>query len=102
MSNVIALCNASDLKEGGEAVPFDVIYAGQTCRAFAIRFEGRPHAYLNRCAHVAMSPTAFLTTPASGCCAPRMVRCTAPTRASAAAGRAGVDWSRYKFPSMTV
>lgn len=54
MSNVIALCNASDLKEGGEAVPFDVIYAGQTCRAFAIRFEGRPHAYLNRCAHVAM------------------------------------------------
>lgn len=50
----IALCRASDLAEGGEAVPFDVSYAGQTCRAFAIRFEGRPHAYLNRCTHVAM------------------------------------------------
>lgn len=50
----LALCNTRDLLEGGEAVPFDVNYAGQTCRAFAIRFEGRPHAYLNRCTHVAM------------------------------------------------
>jgi nitrite reductase/ring-hydroxylating ferredoxin subunit len=50
----IALCNATDLLEGGNAVPFDVVFAGQTCRAFAVRFEGRPHAYLNRCAHVAM------------------------------------------------
>jgi nitrite reductase/ring-hydroxylating ferredoxin subunit len=53
----IPLCNAVDLTEGAEgglAVPFDVHYAGQTCRAFAVRFEGKPHAYLNRCAHVAM------------------------------------------------
>jgi nitrite reductase/ring-hydroxylating ferredoxin subunit len=48
------LCNAADLVEGGLAVPFDVVYAGQTCRAFAIRFEGQPQAYLNRCTHVAM------------------------------------------------
>lgn len=54
MSELIALCNASDLQEGGEAVPFDVVFGGQTCRAFAIRFEGRAHAYLNRCSHVAM------------------------------------------------
>ena len=51
---LIPLCNAADLRESGEAVPFDVVFAGQTCRAFAIRFEDRPHAYLNRCAHVAM------------------------------------------------
>ncbi|WP_295985015.1 Rieske 2Fe-2S domain-containing protein [uncultured Variovorax sp.] len=50
----IPLCNASDLAEGGLAVPFDVVYGGETCRAFAIRFEGRPHAFLNRCTHVAM------------------------------------------------
>ena len=50
----VDLCNSRDLLEGGEAVPFDVEYGGQTCRAFAIRFEGRPHAYLNRCTHVAM------------------------------------------------
>jgi nitrite reductase/ring-hydroxylating ferredoxin subunit len=51
---LIALCNSSELVEAGLAVPFDVNYAGQTCRAFAVRFEGRPHAYLNRCTHVAM------------------------------------------------
>ena len=48
------LCQSGDLVEGGLAVPFDVVYAGQTCRAFAIRFNGLPHAYLNRCSHVAM------------------------------------------------
>ena len=55
MSNsVIPLCNSKDLKEGDLAVPFDVAYEGQTCRAFAIRFEGQAQAYLNRCTHVAM------------------------------------------------
>ena len=50
----IPLCPASALVERGTAVPFDVIYAGQICRAFAIRFNGQAHAYLNRCTHVAM------------------------------------------------
>ena len=54
MSTRHPLCHSDDLSEGGEAVGFDVVYAGQTCRAFAIRFEGAPHAYLNRCTHVAM------------------------------------------------
>lgn len=48
------LCNSHDLVDGGRAVAFDVNYAGQTCRAFAVRFQGQPHAYLNRCSHVAM------------------------------------------------
>jgi nitrite reductase/ring-hydroxylating ferredoxin subunit len=48
------LCPAAELIEGGLAIPFDVIYAGQTCRAFGVRFEGLPQAYLNRCSHVAM------------------------------------------------
>ncbi len=50
----VALCNSSDLQEGGRAVSFDLVYGGQTCRAFAVRFESRVHAYLNRCTHVAM------------------------------------------------
>lgn len=50
----LPLCPSADLQEGGLAVPFDVVYHGQHCRAFAIRFEGRVHAYLNRCAHVPM------------------------------------------------
>ena len=53
-SQPLALCNSTDLVEGGRAVSFDLQYGGQTCRAFAIRFEGRVHAYLNRCTHVAM------------------------------------------------
>ncbi len=48
------LCRSADLLDSGLAVPFDVVYGGQTCRAFAIRFQGQVHAYLNRCAHVAM------------------------------------------------
>lgn len=50
----VALCNSRDLAEGGAAVPFDVLYQGQTCRAFAVRWRGQAHAYLNRCTHVAM------------------------------------------------
>lgn len=64
--NAVALCNSSDLVDGGLAVPFDVIFQGQTCWAFAIRFEGQVHAYLNRCAHVAMEmdfqPNRFFDT----------------------------------------
>jgi len=50
----LPLCRSADLRDGAQAVPFDVVYAGQTCRAFAIRFEGQVRAYLNRCTHVAM------------------------------------------------
>ena len=52
--SAIALCNGAELVDGGQAVPFDVIFQGQTCRAFAVRYKGQVHAYLNRCAHVAM------------------------------------------------
>ena len=51
---VIPLCNSADLLDSGLAVTFDVVYQGMTCRAFAVRFNGKPHAYLNRCSHVAM------------------------------------------------
>jgi len=51
---LIPLCNSTDLVNSGPAVGFDVVYAGQTCRAFAIRYQGQVHAYLNRCTHVAM------------------------------------------------
>ena len=53
-ARALVLCQSSELQEGAEAVPFDVKYLGQTCLAFAIRFEGRVHAYLNRCSHVPM------------------------------------------------
>lgn len=48
----IELCAASELQERGKAVVFDVLLWRETARAFALRFEGRPVAYVNRCAHV--------------------------------------------------
>ena len=51
---VIPVCASAELHDGGLAVPFDVRYQGQSCRAFAIRYQGQVHAYLNRCTHVAM------------------------------------------------
>ncbi|WP_370679645.1 Rieske (2Fe-2S) protein [Comamonas sp. GB3 AK4-5] len=50
----VDLCTSTDLVERGMAVPFDVIFSGQTWRAFAVRYQGVAHAYLNRCTHVAM------------------------------------------------
>jgi nitrite reductase/ring-hydroxylating ferredoxin subunit len=53
-SSPIPLCASTDLQNSGLAVPFDVSYAGQTCTAFVVRYQGTVHAYLNRCSHVAM------------------------------------------------
>lgn len=50
----IPLCSSAALVEAGQAIPFDVMYLGQTCRAFAVRYGGQVHAYLNRCTHVPM------------------------------------------------
>lgn len=47
------LCAAAELEERGRAHVFDVLLWGQPARAFALRFDGRVVAYLNRCAHVA-------------------------------------------------
>ena len=48
----IGLCPSADLVEGGLAVAFDVVRYGQVSRAFAVRYQGRVHAYLNRCTHL--------------------------------------------------
>src|SRR5437763_9804457 len=46
------LCAASELVEKGSALLFDVLHFREPARAFALRFEGRVVAYLNRCVHV--------------------------------------------------
>jgi nitrite reductase/ring-hydroxylating ferredoxin subunit len=50
----IKLCCSRELIDGGLVIPFDVEYSSRIMRAFAIRFRGKPHAYLNECSHVAM------------------------------------------------
>jgi nitrite reductase/ring-hydroxylating ferredoxin subunit len=46
------LCRSDELQERGTAVVFDVLQWGEAVRAFALRFDGEVHAYLNRCVHV--------------------------------------------------
>jgi nitrite reductase/ring-hydroxylating ferredoxin subunit len=46
------LCASAELAERGRAFVWDVLQWGQPARAFALRFDGRVVAYLNRCAHV--------------------------------------------------
>lgn len=48
----IPLCAADALVERGRGHVFDVRLWGQPARAFALRFDGRVVAYVNRCAHV--------------------------------------------------
>jgi nitrite reductase/ring-hydroxylating ferredoxin subunit len=48
----LPLCASSELPEKGRALLFSVLYFGAPARAFALRFDGRVVAYLNRCAHV--------------------------------------------------
>ncbi|HPO17835.1 MAG TPA: Rieske 2Fe-2S domain-containing protein [Rubrivivax sp.] len=48
------LCASAALAERGRAHVFDVLQYGQPVRAFALRFDGKVVAYLNRCLHVPM------------------------------------------------
>ncbi len=46
------LCDSAALTERGKAYTWDVLQWGRPARAFALRFDGRVVAYLNRCVHV--------------------------------------------------
>ena len=54
LGEAIALCNSGDLINRGDAVPFAVVYFGQSCRGFAVRYGAHAYASLNRCLHVPM------------------------------------------------
>ncbi|MHB8727466.1 MAG: Rieske (2Fe-2S) protein [Sulfuricaulis sp.] len=45
------ICRGRELVERGRGVRFKVLRHGVETPAFAIRFNGKVHAYLNRCAH---------------------------------------------------
>jgi len=48
------ICPAGTLLDSGKGVRFEVEYFGEPAPAFVVRYKGRVHGYLNRCAHVAM------------------------------------------------
>ena len=48
----LVVCASDALADGGDGVRFAVQRGRETAPAFAIRYEGRVYAYVNRCAHV--------------------------------------------------
>ena len=63
-SSYVGACSA--LKEGENGLRFDVKNAdGEELPAFAVRFDGRYFAYINRCGHIAIQldfmPGAFFS-----------------------------------------
>jgi nitrite reductase/ring-hydroxylating ferredoxin subunit len=46
------ICDGAEVLEGGKGIRFTVERHGRAEPAFAIRFDGTVHAYVNRCAHV--------------------------------------------------
>ena len=48
------ICPGTALVEGGQGWRFEVDGEGGKTPAFAVRYRGQVHAYLNRCAHVPM------------------------------------------------
>ncbi len=48
------ICASGDLADAGKGVRFEVPVGRQLAAAFVVRHEGTVHAYLNRCAHVAL------------------------------------------------
>ena len=48
----VRLCASEDLADRGRAVGFEVMHFRERARAFVLRHDERPVAYLNRCLHV--------------------------------------------------
>lgn len=48
----IPICASTALTDGGKGIRFLVTAGGEDTTGFVIRYNGKVHAYLNRCAHV--------------------------------------------------
>lgn len=48
----ILICAADAVLEGGRGVRFPVTAGGDDATGFVVRYNGKAHGYLNRCAHV--------------------------------------------------
>jgi nitrite reductase/ring-hydroxylating ferredoxin subunit len=46
------ICSSEALIDSGAGVRFETEYFGEQSPAFAVRYEGKVHAFLNRCPHV--------------------------------------------------
>jgi nitrite reductase/ring-hydroxylating ferredoxin subunit len=48
----VFICDGDQVAEGGKGVRFPVTAFGDAATGFVVRYDGKPYAYLNRCAHV--------------------------------------------------
>jgi nitrite reductase/ring-hydroxylating ferredoxin subunit len=48
----VFICDGTEVAEGGKGVRFPVMAYGDAATGFVVRYDGKPYAYLNRCAHV--------------------------------------------------
>lgn len=48
----VLICESGLVLEGGKGVRFPVTAFGDPATGFVVRYDGKPYAYLNRCAHV--------------------------------------------------
>ena len=48
----VLVCASELVTEGGKGVRFPVVAFGDPATGFVVRYDGKPYAYLNRCAHV--------------------------------------------------
>lgn len=52
IETAIFICDSATLEEGGKGVRFPLTAGGEDGTGFVVRYNGRVHAYLNRCAHI--------------------------------------------------
>jgi nitrite reductase/ring-hydroxylating ferredoxin subunit len=52
MAEAIWICDSADVAEGGMGVRFPLTAGNDDATGFVIRYAGKVHGYLNRCAHV--------------------------------------------------
>ncbi len=52
MSNQRIICKSESLLEREKGVRFNLPELGERVSAFVIRFNGKPYAYFNQCAHL--------------------------------------------------
>lgn len=48
----VLICESALVTDGGRGVRFPVTAFGDPATGFVVRYDGKPYAYLNRCAHV--------------------------------------------------
>lgn len=51
--DIIAI-DSADLVDGGKGIRFALPALGEFVTGFVVRFQGKPYAYVNRCAHVSV------------------------------------------------